>query len=96
MIDGVARVVGGELTFIGELFRMALMRAVTLNIEVSMSGLSVIGTDRGVDQSDIAERLYTRTFSCRRILLLGRNLLSNWKLYRYQNVFKHLQHRICT
>jgi len=74
MIDGVARVVGGELTFIGELFRMAFMRAVTLNLEVSMSGLSVIGTDRGVDQSDIAERTYAELLVAVGFFLLGRIL----------------------
>lgn len=71
-IDGVARVVGLELTFIGELLLLDSIRAVTLNLEATISGLSVLGNDRGVEQGDVAERSFTELLIAVGFFLVGR------------------------
>jgi F-type H+/Na+-transporting ATPase subunit alpha len=58
IIDGVARAISLDFTFIGELIRIKSVSAVTINLEFLISGLSVLGNDREVLQGDIAERSF--------------------------------------
>lgn len=58
-IDGVAKVLGLGATFIGELLVLSAIRALSLNLEYLLTGLTVLGNDRLVEQGDIAERSFT-------------------------------------
>ncbi len=59
VIDGVARVVSLDTSFIGELLLLTNVRGITLNLEYYITGLSILGNDRVVEQGDIVERIYT-------------------------------------
>ena len=72
MVDGVARVLALDLSFIGELLLLLLVRAVTLNLEFLITGLSVLGNDRDVEQADIAERTYAELLIAVGFFLVGR------------------------
>jgi len=56
IMDGVARVVAIEHTFIGELVVIAALKAMALNLEESLTALTILGNDRNVLQGDLAER----------------------------------------
>jgi len=71
-IDGVARVVALDLTFIGELLLLTIVKALTLNLELIITGLSVLGNDRDVEQGDLAERTYTELLIQVGFFLIGR------------------------
>jgi F0F1-type ATP synthase alpha subunit len=58
LIDGVARVMALDATFIGELIILSSFKAMTLNLEYLITGLTVLGNDRAVEQGDIAERSF--------------------------------------
>lgn len=72
--DGVARVVALDHTFIGELLLLSNVKALTLNLEYIISGLSILGNDRDVEQGDIAERTYAELLISVGFFLLGRIL----------------------
>lgn len=72
IIDGVARVIGLDFTFIGELLLLLLVKAVTLNLEFVISGLSVLGNDKDVEQADIAERTFIELLIEVGFFLVGR------------------------
>ena len=71
-IDGVARVAGMDLTFIGELINLYTVKAVTLNLEFFISGLTILGNDRNVEQGDIAERTFMELLIKVGFYLIGR------------------------
>ena len=71
-IDGVARVASMDLTFIGELINLATLKAVTLNLEFFISGLTILGNDRDVEQGDIAERTFMELLINVGFYLIGR------------------------
>lgn len=70
--DGVARVLALDFTFIGELVKITVVRALTLNLELLISGLSVLGNDRDVAQGDLAERTFIELLIPVGFFLLGR------------------------
>lgn len=72
VIDGVARVVSIDTSFIGELLLITNVRAITLNLEYFITGLSILGNDRVVEQGDIVERLYTELLIEVGFFLVGR------------------------
>lgn len=72
MIDGVARVISLDHTFIGELLLLTTVRAITLNLELIITGLSVLGNDRNVEQADLAERTYVELVIEVGFFLMGR------------------------
>jgi len=72
IIDGVARVIALDNTFIGELILLTEVKAVTLNLEFLISGLTVLGNDRNVEQGDIAERIFTELLIEVGFSLIGR------------------------
>src|SRR5437764_563354 len=72
IIDGVARVIALDHTFIGELLILSQVRAVTLNLEFIISGLTVLGNDREVEQGDVAERTFTELLIEVGFFLVGR------------------------
>jgi F0F1-type ATP synthase alpha subunit len=72
MIDGVSRVTSLENSFIGELITLLRVRAVTLNLELLITGLSVLGNDRDVEQGDIAERSLAELLIAVGFFLIGR------------------------
>jgi F0F1-type ATP synthase alpha subunit len=72
LIDGVARVVSLDSTFIGELIALSNIRALTLNLELVITGLSVLGSDRNVEQGDITERTFTELLIEVGFFLIGR------------------------
>lgn len=72
MVDGVSRVVALDSSFIGELILLILVRAVTLNLELLITGLSVLGNDRNVEQGDIAERTLAEILIAVGFFLIGR------------------------
>lgn len=57
-IDGVSRVIGLDTSFVGELLILTVVRALSLNLEFLITGLTVLGNDRLVEQGDIAERSF--------------------------------------
>ena len=61
-----------DLTFIGELINLALLKAVTLNLEFFISGLTILGSDRDVEQGDIAERTFMELLINVGFYLIGR------------------------
>lgn len=71
-IDGVARVIALDLCFIGELLLLTLVKAITLNLELIITGLSVLGNDRDVEQGDLAERTYAELLIQVGFFLIGR------------------------
>lgn len=72
VIDGVARVVSLDTSFIGELLLLTNVRGITLNLEYYITGLSILGNDRVVEQGDIVERLYTELLIEVGFFLVGR------------------------
>ena len=72
IIDGVARAILLEYTFIGELVKLTNVSAVTLNLEIYISGLTVLGNDRNVEQGDVVERTFAELLICVGFHLLGR------------------------
>ena len=70
--DGVARVVALDHTFIGELLLLTGVKALTINLEYIITGLSVLGNDRDVEQGDIAERTYAELLISVGFFLVGR------------------------
>jgi F0F1-type ATP synthase alpha subunit len=72
IIDGVARVIALDHTFIGELLFVSDVKAVTLNLEFIISGLTVLGNDRDVEQGDLAERTFTELLIEVGFFLIGR------------------------
>jgi F0F1-type ATP synthase alpha subunit len=72
MVDGVARVASLDSSFIGELITLLILRAVTLNLELLITGLSVLGNDRDVEQGDIAERSLAELLIAVGFFLIGR------------------------
>jgi F0F1-type ATP synthase alpha subunit len=71
-IDGVSRVIGLDFTFIGELLILTIVRALSLNIEFIITGLTVLGNDRQVEQGDIAERTFAELLIEVGFFLVGR------------------------
>ena len=71
-IDGVSRVVGLDYTFIGELLILTVVRALALNLEFIITGLTVLGNDRLVEQGDIAERSFAEILIEVGFFLVGR------------------------
>jgi F0F1-type ATP synthase alpha subunit len=71
-IDGVARVVSLDHSFIGELIILTGVRALTLNLEFVITGLSILGNDRNVEQGDVAERTYAELLIEVGFFLVGR------------------------
>jgi F0F1-type ATP synthase alpha subunit len=61
-----------DTTFIGELILLSTLRAITLNLELVISGLSVLGNDRAVEQGDITERTFTELLIEVGYFLVGR------------------------
>jgi F0F1-type ATP synthase alpha subunit len=72
IIDGVARVVSLEHTFIGELLVIALIKAMALNLEESITALTILGNDRNVLQGDLAERTFAELLIEVGFYLIGR------------------------
>lgn len=72
--DGVARVVSLDLTFIGELLILSNVKALTINLEYTISGLSILGNDRDVEQGDIVERTYAELLISVGFFLIGRTI----------------------
>lgn len=71
-IDGVSRVVGLDYTFIGELLILTVVRALALNLEFIITGLTILGNDRQVEQGDIVERTYAELVIEIGFFLVGR------------------------
>lgn len=71
-IDGVGRVVGIDYCFIGELLLLSVMRGLALNLEFIITGLTVLGNDRLVEQGDIAERSFAELLIEVGFFLVGR------------------------
>jgi F0F1-type ATP synthase alpha subunit len=71
-IDGVARVAALDSAFIGELISLTIVKALALNLEFFISGLTVLGNDRQVEQGDIAERSFTELLIQVGFFLIGR------------------------
>ena len=71
-IDGVGRVVGIDFCFIGELLLLSVMRGLALNLEFIITGLTVLGNDRLVEQGDIAERSFAELLIEVGFFLVGR------------------------
>ena len=72
LIDGVARVSGLEETFMGELVLLTNFKALTMNLEYFLTGLTVLGNDRDVEQGDIAERSFMELLVAVGFFLVGR------------------------
>jgi F0F1-type ATP synthase alpha subunit len=72
VVDGVSRVIALDTSFIGELILLLIVRAVTLNLELLITGLSVLGNDRDVEQGDIAERTLAELLIAVGFFLIGR------------------------
>jgi len=72
IIDGVARVVSLEHTFIGELLIIAALKAMALNLEESITALTILGNDRNVLQGDLAERTFAELLIEVGFYLIGR------------------------
>ena len=72
VVDGVSRVIALDTSFIGELILLLRVRAVTLNLELLITGLSVLGNDRDVEQGDIAERTLAELLIAVGFFLIGR------------------------
>jgi F0F1-type ATP synthase alpha subunit len=72
MIDGVGRVVGLDDAAVGELIVLTTIKAVTLNLEFSITGLTVLGNDMEVEQGDLAERTYVELLIGVGFHLIGR------------------------
>jgi F0F1-type ATP synthase alpha subunit len=68
----VARVASMDITFIGELINLSTLKAVTLNLEFFISGLTILGNDRNVEQGDIAERTFMEILINVGFYLIGR------------------------
>jgi len=68
----VARVSGIDITFIGELITLGALKSVTLNLEFFISGLTILGNDRDVEQGDIAERTFMELLINVGFYLIGR------------------------
>jgi F-type H+-transporting ATPase subunit alpha len=71
-IDGVARVIGLDHAFIGELLVLSTVKALTLNLENFVTGLSILGSDRSVVQGDVAERTFAELLIEVGFFLVGR------------------------
>ena len=71
-IDGVARVVALDTVFIGEIVILTTVTAIVLNLEYIITGLSILGNDREVEQADIAERTFTELVVEVGFFLIGR------------------------
>lgn len=71
-IDGVGRVVGIDWCFVGELLLLSSMRGLALNLEFIITGLTVLGNDRVVEQGDIAERSFAELLVEVGFFLVGR------------------------
>jgi F0F1-type ATP synthase alpha subunit len=72
MVDGVSRVVALDWTFIGELILLTRVRSLTLNLDFIITGLSVLGNDREVEEGDLAERTFTELLIEVGFFLIGR------------------------
>jgi F0F1-type ATP synthase alpha subunit len=72
IIDGVARLLALELVFLGELILFSLFKAMTINLEYFITGVTVLGNDRAVEQGDIAERSFTELLVEIGFFLIGR------------------------
>lgn len=68
----MARVAALDNCFVGELITLTLVKALSLNIEFFISGLTVLGNDRQVEQADIAERSFTELLIQVGFFLIGR------------------------
>jgi F0F1-type ATP synthase alpha subunit len=73
-VDGVSRVVGLDEIFVGELLVLSIVRALAMNLELLMTGLTVLGSDRQVEQADIVERSFAELLIEIGFYLLGRVL----------------------
>ena len=67
-----ARVIALDQTFIGELLVLSVVRALTLNLENFVTGLSILGNDRNVVQGDVAERTFAELLIEVGFFLVGR------------------------
>jgi F0F1-type ATP synthase alpha subunit len=65
-------VIGIDATFIGELLILTIVRALSLNLEFLITGLTVLGNDRQVEQGDIAERTFAELLIEVGFFLVGR------------------------
>lgn len=72
IIDGVARVIALDHSFIGELLNVTTTKALTLNLENAVTGLSILGNDRNIVQGDIAERTFAELLIEVGFFLVGR------------------------
>jgi F-type H+-transporting ATPase subunit alpha len=72
LIDGVARVASLDASFIGELVLLTFFKAITLNLEYDITGLTVLGNDRAVEQGDIVERSFMEILVEIGFFLVGR------------------------
>lgn len=73
-VDGVSRVIGLDEIFVGELLVLSIVRALAMNLELLMTGLTVLGSDRQVEQGDIVERSFAELLIEIGFYLLGRVL----------------------
>lgn len=64
--------IGLDATFIGELLILTIVRALSLNLEFLITGLTVLGNDRQVEQGDIAERTFAELLIEVGFFLVGR------------------------
>lgn len=71
-MDGICRVAGLENNFMGELLLLSTVSGVTLNLEFLLSGLSVLGNDRDVEQGDVVERSHAELIIEVGYFLIGR------------------------
>lgn len=71
-IDGVVRVTSLDLTFIGEQVLLTIIRALTLNLELLISGLVALGNDRNTIEGDITERLFIEVIISVGFSMIGR------------------------
>jgi F0F1-type ATP synthase alpha subunit len=71
-VDGVARVLSLDAAFIGELMILSILKALALNLEFFISGLTILGNDRQVEQGDIAERSFMEILIQVGFFLIGR------------------------
>lgn len=73
-IDGVSKVIGIDNIFVGELLVLAIIRGLAMNIELVITGLTVLGNDRQVEQGDMVERTFAELLIAVGFYLVGRIL----------------------
>lgn len=71
-IDGIARVLGMDVSFVGEVIFIAVTKAMSMNLERLMTGISILGNDRRVEQGEAVERSFTELIIAVGFFLIGR------------------------